>query len=130
MICNHCGREIDDNAEVCFACGEPVDAVPAAETAQPEETQAAPKQEIVIDNAPKAGGFARFVSFVFALIGLILYCVKRKNGEDSKAVSIEARAGDCLLRLDVYDSQIIFSEGKVSHDGNYQRHAHRRHFGR
>lgn len=108
MNCKNCGCTLDSGAEICYACGTPVDAPkperepysledPAAEASLPEEQTADTRAAVNVDNAQKAGRFARIVSFLFALVGLILFGVQRKNGEDAKAVSIadSIMAGFC-----------------------------------
>ncbi len=119
MICKYCGNELDDNAELCFICGHKVDPVQQepelvtddptayllddakdASKEQPDVSADAPSagltptsSEVVINKPVKAGKFARFVSFLFALIGLIIYAVKKKNGEEAKANSIANAIG-------------------------------------
>ena len=98
MNCKNCGCALDSGAEICYACGTPVDApetvrepytlddpvaAPAVEEAQQESVRPAR-----VDNAQKAGLFTRIVSFLFALVGLILFGVQKKNGEEAKAVSV------------------------------------------
>ncbi len=99
MLCKNCGSVINDGADLCYACGTPVredlqnealytlDDTPDTPDPSPEAQTALPT-DVPVDNAQKAGAFSRFISFLFALIGLILYGVQRKNGEDAKAVSI------------------------------------------
>ena len=97
MLCKNCGCVLNNDADICYACGTPVredlqnEALyklddPAEQSAAPEQAPA--DAAVAVDNAQKASIYARFFSFFFALIGLILYGVQRKNGEDAKAISI------------------------------------------
>ena len=101
MICKNCGSVVSGDAEICYACGAPIvkEEEPreaeytlddAPETPERQDAEPLPPEngEVVVDNAQKAGIYARFFSFFFALIGWILYGVQRKNGEDAKAASI------------------------------------------
>lgn len=98
MNCKNCGCALSEDADICYACGTPVDSpepprdsyvlddpAPAA-----DETEAgdAAQSAALVDNAQKAGKFTRVISFLFALIGLIFYGVQRKNGEEAKAISV------------------------------------------
>lgn len=117
MICKFCGNEIDDNSDFCFICGQKVEAqtAPAAEVndtaddvyAQPRQPEApvavaqqpavqapvAPEQNGTkkgkkVKDPSVAGKAAKFFSFLFVLIGLILYASAVKKGYDKKATSI------------------------------------------
>lgn len=115
MICKFCGNEIDDGSDFCYICGQKVEAPafagaaaageaqPAAEAASgfektvaietPDEAPAAPAAPAAAEGKkgkdPNAASrAARFFSFLFALIGLILYRKQLKKGNEAKAVSI------------------------------------------
>ncbi len=99
MNCKNCGCALDADSDFCYACGTPVKASaqepaytledPARAPAAPEAQEApAPGGSVSVDNAQKAGFFVRALSFLFALLGLIFYGVQRKNGEESRAVSV------------------------------------------
>lgn len=45
MICNSCGKEIPNEANVCPLCGTPVGAAPAPQPEQPQQEYAAPQPE-------------------------------------------------------------------------------------
>ena len=98
MNCKNCGCALSDDADICYACGTPVDSPepprdsyvledPAPVSEAAEATDAA-QSAALVDNAQKASTFARVVSFLFALVGLIVYGVQRKNGEEAKAISV------------------------------------------
>ena len=97
MICKNCGTVIDDQADVCFTCGCPVPPLPegGAPVYELSDPAYAASSELAVYPAapveympPKAGAFARVVSFLFALIGYIIFLVKKRNGQDAQAVSV------------------------------------------
>lgn len=112
MICKFCGNEIDDGSDFCYICGQKVEAPAFANAAESGSVYAAPEAEaaLVVQAAAapvqpqaeavpeqtaengkkpeKAGKAARFFSFLFALIGLILYRKELKKGNKERAVSI------------------------------------------
>ncbi len=116
MICKFCGNEIEDGSDFCFICGQKIEAdapvkeeanAPAAAPAEAEAAVAvAPPeaQEPAVEAAPavpldpkaakkaakkaRAGGFAKFISCIIPLIGLLLYRSAKKKGYEKKAVSL------------------------------------------
>ena len=83
-----------------------------AEDAQPEEKKK-PKKE-----KTKANFFLRLVSFLFILIGLIIYAVMKRRSTPEKAYSIANAilAGLCL-RLAIIILYFMMSYGWISIDG-------------
>lgn len=55
------------------------------DTEDPEDSEDYEEPEIVVVNASK---FVRLVSFLFAIIGFIIYAAKKKKGKDGEAISI------------------------------------------
>ena len=112
MTCKYCGNEIDDGSDVCFVCGqkiagepeteEPAQDAPAEADAQPIPVSEPADPEEYADVEPadveKAGKFARFISFVFPLIGWFIYASHRKHGRTGKMNSIAnaAWSGVCF----------------------------------
>ena len=107
MICKYCGNQIDDNSDFCFICGQkvnPIDAenAPAGIAVQekyyldqnaPYDSAPDMSQNSDIFDEPevevvKASKFVRVISFIFAIIGLIIYAVKKKKGKDGEAISV------------------------------------------
>ncbi len=104
MNCKNCGCALHADADICYSCGTPVESpAKAHETyALDDSAPQIPAQEeavsaAAVDNARKAGLFVRIVSFLFAVVGLILFGVQKKNGEEAQAVSIadSIMAGIC-----------------------------------
>lgn len=127
MICKFCGNEIEDGSDFCFICGQKVEASEAPATAPSEaaaETavavapaEAAEEPKAAVEAAPeapapvldpkaakkaakkaRAGKFAKFIAFLFAIIGLLMYRSAKKNGYEEKATSI---LNAVMLGLDV-----------------------------
>lgn len=114
MICKFCGNEIEDGSDFCFICGQKVEADTAAPAVAPEapaqaeaeaavavapveevaaEVEAAPEAPaVVLDpkaaKKAKAGKFTKFIAFLFAIIGLIMYNSAKKKGYEEKAIAI------------------------------------------
>ena len=107
MICKFCGNEIEKDADFCFVCGQKVAAATEAEEptqpdAQPDAVADAPAEPLPVSEPAdpaaytevdpvereKAGRFARFISFICPLIGVILYAVYTKRGKTGKKHSI------------------------------------------
>lgn len=66
MFCKNCGQEIDDNAYVCPHCGA------MTKNSEPENNANSVKDE----NGKVGWGI---LSFFFPIVGLILFCVWRKD---------------------------------------------------
>ena len=96
MICKFCGNQIDDNSDFCFICGQKVeqnnDRNSAPETAavdnysvQNEAVAVMPETPFIFEeplpDTAKASKLVRVISFIFAIIGLIIYAKKKKDGK-------------------------------------------------
>ena len=103
MICKYCGNQIDDNSDFCFICGQKVESVseqksvaetvPADNyTARNEAVAVMPETPFIIDeplpDTAKASKFVRVISFIFAIIGFIIYAKKKKDGKEGEAISV------------------------------------------
>ena len=80
MFCKNCGKEIDDNAYVCPHCGVKV------------KDEDAERQEKIAqaDSGSKVGW--GILSFFIPLVGLILFCLWRKDRPQTAKV-----CGICAL---------------------------------
>ena len=103
MICKYCGNQIDDNSDFCFICGQKVEqnndqnsfdeTAPADNYAvQSEAVAVMPESPAIFEESlpdtAKASKFVRVISFIFAIIGLIIYAKKKKNGKEGEAISV------------------------------------------
>lgn len=115
--CTHCGNPVDDNAKFCVACGQPI----AEREAEPESdffddaresestdffadehSSVSSEEEVKVveteaKNNERASIFLRIISFLFPIVGLILYCVWNKEYKrKAKDVGIPALVGFIL----------------------------------
>lgn len=97
MICKNCGKELDETYYCCPACGAKV------------EREGAPKQENVSgkdSDSGSRGGYG-FLSFLFPIVGLILFIVWKEDRPKTSST-----CGVCALisfLLGVVGSIILFS---------------------
>lgn len=59
-FCSNCGKEVNENADVCLGCGKALNSN-------------------IAEKDTGIGGGMKFLCFMLPLLGLILYCVWRKD---------------------------------------------------
>lgn len=129
--CTHCGNPIEDDAKFCVSCGQPIEE-PAVESdsdlfddshesssddffsddhsssvTREENNKEAEKVAKSMERAPV---ILRIISFLFPIVGLILYCTWNKEYKrKAKDVGIPALVGFILgLVLEVVYYVLIY----------------------
>ncbi len=115
--CTYCGNPVDDDAKFCVACGQPIaERSTESESDFFDDSHESESTDFFADdhscvrseedvsvaeaeskNSERASIFLRIISFLFPIVGLILYCVWNKEYKrKAKDVGIPALVGFIL----------------------------------